>query len=336
MAPFVVVDNRKWGSLEYSDALLRLAGLDKQKFPALIPNDGVVGPILPSVAEALGLHPATRVVAGVSDSNASAIGAGAVQDFEAIIYIGTSLYMTCHIPFKKTDLTHFMTSLPSPFTSRYYLLGEQGAGGKCVEFYLDTMIYADDGFETGSKPDDAYRLFNASAGEAPPGSGGVIFLPWLNGAIVPSEDPHVRGGFFNLSLNTTRSHMSRAVMEGLAYNSRWTREAAEKFIGRPIESFRFAGGGALSDLWAQIHADVLGVPIHQVEEPVDATVRGAALLAFVALGHRRVDEIPGLIRFKRVFEPDAARHKIYDRMYARYRELFKRNRKIFKALNSQK
>ena len=336
MAPFVVVDNRKWGSLEYSDALLNLAGLDKEKFPTLIPNDGIVGPILPAMAEDLGLHPATQVVAGVSDSNASIIGSGSVQDFEAIIYIGTSLYMTCHVPFKKTDLTHFMTSLPSPFKSRYYLLGEQGAGGKCVEFFLNNIVYCNDGLETGPRPDDAYRLFNKSAAEAPPGSGGVIFLPWLIGAIVPSEDPYVRGGFVNLSLNTTRSHMSRAVMEGLAYNSRWTREAAEKFIGRRIGSFRFSGGGALSDVWAQIHADVLGVPILQVDDPINTTLLGTAFLAFTVLGYRALVDIPKLVKIKRVYQPDESNRAVYDHLYTQYRELFKRNRKIFKSLNLQK
>jgi len=77
---------------------VKLTGLDKEKFPTLIPNDGIVGPIQPAVAEDFGLHPATPVVAGISDSNASVIGSGAVQDYEAIIYIGTSLYMTCHVP----------------------------------------------------------------------------------------------------------------------------------------------------------------------------------------------------------------------------------------------
>ena len=179
-----------------------------------------------------------------------------------------------------------------------------------------------------SMPRPAKRRPAAAAG-----SGGLIFLPWLNGSIVPCEDPHVRGGFVNLSLNTTRNHLSRAIMEGLAYNNRWTREAAEKFIGRRIESFRFAGGGALSDLWSQIHADVLGVPIHQVDDPINTTVRGTALLAFIAMGYRAIDEIPGLIRFKRVFEPDETKREIYDKMYGQYRELFKKNRKIFKALN---
>jgi xylulokinase len=336
MVPFAVMDNREWGSREYCDALLNLAGLDKEKFPTLIPNDGIAGQILPEVAKELGLHPATQVIAGISDSNASAIGSGAVQDYETIIYIGTSLYLTCHVPFKKTDLAHFMTSLPSPFKSRYYLLGEQGTGGKCVEFYLKNVVYPADEFETGPTPDDAYARFNKSASEAPAGSEGVIFLPWLNGALVPSEEPHVRGGFVNLSLSTTRSHMSRAVMEGLAYNNRWTRESAEKFIGRRIERFRFAGGGALSDLWSQIHADVLGVPVQPVDDPINTTVRGTALLALTILGYRMIDEIPDLIRFRRVFEPDASKRGVYDKMYAQYRELFKRNKKIFKALNSKK
>jgi xylulokinase len=333
MAPFVVVDNRKWGSREYSHELLNLAGLDQEKFPTLIPNDGIIGPISSSVAEELGLHPSTQVVAGICDSNASAIGSGAVKDFETIIYIGTSLYMTCHVPFKKTDLGSFMTSLPSPFKSRYYLLGEQGTGGKCVEFFLKNMVYPADEFNTGPRPDDAYLRFNRMACAAPAGSGGVIFLPWLNGTIVPSEDPYVRGGFINLSLSTSRSHMTRAIMEGLAYNNRWTRQAAEKFIGRRIDSFRFSGGGALSDVWCQIHADVLGVPIQQVDDPINTTVRGTALLALITLGYRSIDEIPGLVRFKRVFEPDGSNRKTYDRMYTQYRALFKKNKRIFKELN---
>jgi xylulokinase len=333
MAPFVIMDNRQWGSQQYSEELLKLAGVPKEKFPELLPNDGVIGTLLPSVAEELGLNPATRVVAGVGDSNASLIGSGAVRDFETIIYIGTTLYMTCHLPLKKTDFSSFMTSLPSPFKSRYYLLGEQGTGGKCVEFFLKNIVYPEDRFDTGPKPDDAYERFNELAAGAPAGSGGVIFLPWLNGSVVPSENPNARGGFINLSLNTKRSHLSRAVMEGLAYNNRWTRGPAEKFIGRSIESFRFSGGGALSDVWSQIHADVLGVPIHQVDDPINTTVRGTAFLALISLGYRLLEEIPALVTIKQVFEPDESNRAVYDKMYAQYRELFKRNKKVFNALN---
>jgi len=334
MTIFMIMDNRHWGSLDYSDELLNLAGVEKEKFPDLIPNDGVVGTLDPSVAEEFGLLPSTQVIAGIGDSNVSAIGSGAVEDFEAIIYIGTSYYMNCHVPFKKTDINHMMGSLPSPFPSKFMLFAEQGIGGRCVEFYLKNIVYPDDEFNTGSRPDDAYERFNTIASRAPAGSGGVIFLPWLNGSIAPSENPHVRGGFMNLSLKTTRTHMTRAIMEGLAYNNRWAQAAAEKFIGRPIVSFRFSGGGALSDVWSQIHADILGVPIHQVEDPINTTVRGTALLALVSLGYRTVDEIPGLIKIKQVFEPNEANRAIYDRMYTQYRELFKRNKKVFAALNA--
>ena len=335
MAPFALTDNRQWGGTAYSDDLLRRAGLDRDKFPPLIANDGLAGPLDTDVARDLGLAPTTPVVSGIPDSSATLIGSGAVADFDSIISIGTSQYMTCHLPFKKTDLIHFMTALPSPLPGRYYLLGEQGAGGKCVEFFLKRMIYPEDDFQTGPPPEDAYRRFEAMAAQSPAGSGGVVFLPWLNGAIVPREAPHARGGFMNLSLGTTRQHMARAVMEALAFNNRWTRRPAEKFIGRPIPQFRLSGGGALSDLWCQIHADVLQVPIHQVADPVNSTVRGTGFLALAALGRLALEDIPRRVDIRRVFSPNPTQRPLYDRMYRQYRRLFSRNQPIFAALNAE-
>jgi xylulokinase len=334
MAPFMITDNRKWETSDYNKTLLNLAGLEKEKFPEIIPNNGIVGTLNSSVAQELGLDKTTKVIAGVSDSNASLIGSGAVNDFEMIIYIGTTLYMTCHIPFKKTDLKHFMTSLPSPFRSRYYLLGEQGAGGKCVEYFLKNFVYPQDQFKTGKKPENAYELFNQAASEVPPGSGGVIFLPWLNGSIVPSEDSNVRGGFMNLSFATDRRHMARAVFEALAFNNRWTMGPAGKFINQSIRSFRFSGGGALSDLLSQIHADIMNVKIYQMDDPLNTAVRGTAMLAFHSLGIMSIEEMQNLAKIKKEFNPNPSNRKIYDKMYAQYRQLFKRNRKIFKALNN--
>ena len=333
MAIFMITDNRQWDNRTYSDKLLRETGLDRDKFPELIANNGIVGTLSPDVAQSLGLSAATQVIAGISDSNASLIGSGAVNDFDAIIYIGTSQYLTFHVPYKKTNIFYLMTSLPSPFPGRYYLLGEQGVGGRCLEVFLKQMVYADDGFETGRLPADAHARFNRMAREAPAGSGGIVFLPWLNGSIVPDEDSFVRAGFMNISLYTQRRHMARAIMEGLAYNNRWTGEAAEKYIKHSIRSFRFSGGGAMSDLWAQIHADVLNVPIHQVEDPVNTTVRGCALMALVALGKLKAKDIPEIIRTHRVYTPDPANRAVYDNIYTQYRRLFKKNRRIFRSLN---
>ncbi len=334
MAPFMIADNRRLDTRGYSRALLNLAGLDKEKFPELIPNNGVVGTIDPAVAEELGLSKTTRVIAGISDTNASLIGSGAVDNFDTIIYIGTTLYLTCHIPFKKTDLSHFMTSIPSALDSKYYLLGEQGAGGRCIEYFLKNIVYPDDGFGTGEKPDTAYDRFNEAAGEAPPGSNGLIFLPWLNGSIVPKEDPHMRGGFMNMSLGVDRRHMARAVFEALAFNNRWTLGPAAKFAGRPLDSVKFSGGGALSDLLSQIHADIMNVTVHQVADPLNTAVRGTAMLALNALGYVSVEEMGRMVTIRRTFEPNPANRAVYDKMYKQYRQLFKCNRKIFRALNA--
>jgi xylulokinase len=335
MLMMIVVDNRKWSSLEYSEELLKLAGLEKERFPELIPNNGFVGTVLPQVAEELGLSPSTRVMAGMNDTNATAIGSGAVRDFDGVICIGTTLVMTCHIPFKKTDINHLIACMPSPLESRYLLIAEQGSGGKSLEFCLRNIVYADDEFLTGLMPDDVYERANRVAAGVQAGSDGVLFLPWLTGTIAPDENPFARVGILNLSVSTSRGHIVRALMEGIAYNSRWTCGPAERFIGRKFNSFRFGGGGALSDLWAQIHADVLGVPIHQVADPTHMSVRGAALLAFHKLGYRSIDELPGLVKIKRVFEPNETNREVYDRMYGQFREAYKKNRNIFAALNRE-
>jgi xylulokinase len=151
--------------------------------------------------------------------------------------------------------------------------------------------------------------------------------------MAPQQDATTRAGFFNLSLGSTRSHMTRAVLEGIAYNNRWTAGSAERFVGHKFECLRFAGGGAASDLWAQIHADVLGVPIHRIADPRHTTIRGSALFALYKLGYRSLDELPGLVRVDRVFAPDPRNREIYDKLYGQFRAVHRRNKSIFASLN---
>lgn len=327
-------DARQWSSLEYNDELIALSGLDVEKLPPLIPNDGVVGTLAPAVAAELGLSPATCVIAGMNDTTAMAIGGGAVRDFDGIICIGTSAVMTCHLPFKKTDIAHLICSMISPVTDRYLLFAEQGTGGKCLELFLKRVIYVDDEFATGPPPEDVYARAERIAAGVEAGSEGLLFLPWLNGTLTPEENPNARGGFFNLSLNCARDQMTRAIMEGIAYNNRWTQGAAEKFTGRKFDHFRLAGGGALSDVWAQIHADVLGVPIHQLADPANAAVCGPAFLAFDKLGIRSLEELADLVQVKRVYEPQTSNRAVYERMYAGFRAVFESNKKVFAMLNA--
>jgi len=167
-----------------------------------------------------------------------------------------------------------------------------------------------------------------------PGSGRVLFTPWLNGERSPVDDHTIRGGFHNLSLATTRAQMVRAVYEGVAFNSRWLLDAVEKFAGRRLGSLAFIGGGANSDQWAQIHADVLDREIRQVADPVLANVRGAALIALVALGRITVDQVPDMVEVRRTFRPDRSRASEYDLLFEQFVDLYKQTKGIHRRLNT--
>lgn len=327
-----VTDNRNIARVDYDAQLLKFVGVAREKLPDLKPPTAVLGKLMPEIAREFGLREDVRVAMGTPDIHSAAIGSGATRDYDAHLYIGTSSWLCCHVPFKKTDLTHNMASLPSALPQRYLLTNEQETAGACLSYLRDNLFFADDALQT-PQPANAYRAFDALAARVSAGSNKLIFTPWLYGERTPVDDHSVRGGFFNQSLQTTRAHMIRAVMEGVAYNTRWLRDAVEKFCARKIAALNFIGGGANSAVWCQIFADVLGCEIRQVREPVQANVRGAALLAAVSLGWLPADEIPAQVAIQNTFTPNAAHRKIYDELFAEFLNLYKANRKIYARLN---
>jgi xylulokinase len=145
----------------------------------------------------------------------------------------------------------------------------------------------------------------------------------------------VRGGFFNQSLDTTREHMIRAVFEGVAFNGRWLLKVVEKFISRRMDSIRLIGGGAHSDVWCQIFADIFDRTIYQVKKPILANVRGAGFLASLALGYIKVEDIAESVEVIGVYSPNPAHRKIYDSMFKEFMNIYKCNRRIFARLNKK-
>jgi xylulokinase len=162
-----------------------------------------------------------------------------------------------------------------------------------------------------------------------------MFTPWLNGERSPVEDRTLRGAFLNMSLGTGREQMVRAVLEGVAFNARWLLDAVEKFIGRPILSLRILGGGAQSDVWCQIHADVLGRRIERVAEPMYASLRGAGFFAAMSLGKLSLDEIRGLVRVDQTFEPGADARRVYEPMYAEFKRFYSALHGSYARLNAR-
>ena len=335
-----VTDNRDLQRIRYDEGLLKMTGLPREKLPDLVPAASVLGPLQPEAARALGLSEKVQVITGAPDILAAAVGSGAVRDHEAHLCIGTSSWLSCHLPYKKTDVFHQMGTLPSALPGRYLLTNEQESAGICLSFLKDNILFGHEELARDGNTDDQgqasanlYKVLEKEAERIPAGSDKLIFMPWLNGERSPVDDQRLRGGFFNQSLKTTRGHMVRAVLEGVAYNSRWLFTYVEKFVGRRLDSIRIIGGGARSKLWCQIIADVLDRRIQQVDEPVLANARGAAFQAALALGHLTVDEIPSLVPVAHTFEPNPQNRGLYDELFREFVNLYKSNKAIFARLN---
>ncbi len=328
-----VTDNRDLSKVDYNKGLLKITGLDRDKLPDLKRTIDILGPLKKEVAAELGLQEDVQVVMGTPDLMAAALGSGAVGDGEGHIYIGTSSWVAAHVPFKKTDLFHGMASLPSAMPDRYLLVNEQEIAGGALTFLRDNILYHKDELLKEEAAPDLYKVFDRIVEKVSPGSNKVLFTPWLNGERTPVEDNTIRSGIHNLSLTSTREDIVRAVFEGVAFNQRWVLKYVEKFIGRKMPSLNIVGGGASSDVWCQIHADILDRDIKQVSDPIQANARGTAYIASVGLGMMSFEDIPAVTRIKKVYQPNPDNRKIYDELFEAYLDIYTNNKKMYARLN---
>ena len=328
-----LTDNRVGATVAYHPDLIKLADRDPTKLPELLPTGSTLGPVLPALAASLGIPSDTPVVAGIPDLHTAALGAGAIADFEGHIAISTSAWVSAPVPFKKTDVLHQMTSIPGIRSGSYLIANNHETGGATLRWLRDNVLNGDDGL---GNPDLSYDAITAAAAKSPVGSGGVIFAPWLKGERSPVEDRNLRASFLNIGLATTRADMIRAVLEGVAYNALWLLEATEKFAGQELDGLRILGGGAQSDLWCQIHADVIGRPILQVSDPLNVNVRGAAWFAAISLGHLRAEELSAMAPAARTFQPVGSATATYKPLYAEFVRLAKSQKAMYKRLNARK
>lgn len=334
-----VTDNRRVEAVEYDPVLLEMAGLERSKLPDLVPSASVLGGLRREAGEHLGLPEQVPVTSATGDLHSAAVGSGAVADFDAHLYIGTSSWISCHVPFKKTAVSTNIASIPAALPGRYLVADEHETAGACLDFLASTLFDSPAGMQASAvragddARSDAYRQMDAIVEDADPGSGRVLFTPWLNGERSPVDDHTIRAGFHNLSLATTRASMIRSVYEGVALNSKWLLDAVERFVKRPFESLAFVGGGAKSQVWCQIHADATGRTVKQMSDPVLANARGAAMVALSTLGVIEIREIPKMVPVAATFEPDPDRSAIYGELYSEFVNVYEATRKIHRRLN---
>jgi xylulokinase len=321
MAAAWLTDNRSPEPLSYDPLLVASSGVPAEKLPPLRPTASAIGTISPDVATTLGIDERAVVVAGTPDLHSAWAGSGAVGERAAHIAISTTSWVSCPLRRKKTDPIRQIATVPGVVPGLRLVANNQETGGRALEWLRMHLS------ESGVAP--SFEELDDLAARAEPGSGRLLFTPWLDGERSPIDDRRARAGFHNLSLQTSRADLARSVLEGVAFNSRWLLEAVERFVGRAFPSVRVIGGGATSRLWCSIYADVLGKRVEQVADARDANLRGSALLAGLALGRLRWDELPDLVPVEAVHFPDPRTRSVYDELFAQFPAFYKAQKRMF-------
>jgi xylulokinase len=205
----------------------------------------------------------------------------------------------------------------------YLCVSEQELASGCLDWIKDKVL-----------AEKNYKSLDDMAFEVDPGSNGLLFTPWLFGERSPINDPTVRGGFHNINLNHSRSELVRSVMEGVAFNLRWALHYVER-LSNTDSKINIVGGGSLLDSWCQILADVLCRKINRIKNPREATARGAAIIALIALGYTNFDDVPRLVTVDRDFKPDDKNKKTYNELFDNFKQIYRSNKKIYRRLNRQ-
>jgi xylulokinase len=308
----------------WSQELLSLIELDPALLPPLIPSASVAGEITSEVAALTGLRAGTPVAGGGADNACGAVGNGVVQPGLALVSIGTSGVVLAHSALPQVD-----TSNPVPrvhtfnhaVPSAWYLMGVTQSAGLSLRWLRDNLGMPERALErwTGL---DAYDLLIREAANAPAGSAGLLFLPYLQGERTPHLDAYARGGWIGLSAIHDRRHLVRSVLEGVAFSLKDCFTIISE-QGLQIQQVRATGGGAKSPLWRQIIADVLGIDLITTNVQ-EGPAFGAALLAGVASGvYSSIQQACDLtVRAAAYTAPDPERVAVYQRLYPTYRALY--------------
>ena len=290
----------------------------------------------------LGLPSGTPVFGGGGDASLIGVGAGAVAVGSTHIYCGTSGWVSTVTDRQLVDVDAMIAAIVGAQEGRYNYFAEMETAGKCLEWVKDHLaldeigVYLEKREVTGGQEAvyaSLYDYLTETVEQCPPGSGGVIFTPWLHGNRCPFEDPAAAGMFFNIRLDTGKRALIRAVLEGVCFHLRWMLECQARKVPTS-DPVRFVGGGALSAVTAQMLADVSGRTVETVASPQNAGSVGAAAVMAVGLGVvPDLDAVGALIPPAAAFTPNPANRAVYDRQYAVFRRLYAANRAHFRALN---
>ncbi len=335
-------DTRK-GREGWNKSLCRMCGVNMAHLPNIIKSTDIAGLLMSRAAAELGLSEETPVFGGGGDATLIGLGAGCFNVGDTHIYSGTSGWVSTNVDHQVVDLSAMIASIVGAQRGRYNYFAEMETAGKCLEWVKEHLALDEIGIYLEKKNisesqeavyTNLYDYLTQTVKNVSPGAGGVIFTPWLHGNRCPFENPNAAGMFFNIRLETGKTELIRAVLEGICFHLRWLLECQDRKV-HTSDTIRFVGGGALSVVTCQILADITGRTIETVASPQNVGAVGAAAIMGVGLGIiDSLDSIRDYIPAVGTYRPDPNKKHAYDKNFAVFKNLFKTNIKNFKALNT--
>jgi xylulokinase len=304
---------------DWSPAILDALAIPREWMPAVHEGPEVTGTLRDDLAAELGLPRGLPVAAGGGDNAAAAVGVGVVREGSLSSSIGTSGVIFSHRDAFAPDPSGRVHAFCHAVPGAWHLMSVTLSAGGSLSWWRDQL-------------GGDFDALVAEAEAVEPGAEGLVFLPYLTGERTPHLDPDARGGFVGLTVRHGRGHLTRAVMEGVAFSMRDGLEIMRD-LGTPDDDVRAVGGGARSPLWLQLQADVYGRPIRRTVID-EGPAYGAALLAGVAAGaFADVGAAAARVRLREeVTEPDPERARRYAELYGVYASLYPALRDAMHAL----
>ncbi len=348
---FIMTQDSAFGTLLYdvregrqgwSREMCKMLGVDMNHLAKIIKSTDKVGGLTEKAAGELGLKAGTAVFGGGGDATLIGVGAGAVGLGQTHIYMGTSGWVSTVVDKNVVDAGAMIAAIVGAQDGLYNYFAELETAGKCLEWVKNHLALDEIGIylkkthvaeDMESEYTNLYQYLSSVIEKVPAGSNGVVFTPWFHGNRCPFEDPNSRAMFMNISLETGKSELVRAVIEGVCFHMRWMLETQQKKVSTS-DTIRFVGGGALNDSTSRILADCLGKTVETVESPQNVGAVGAAVVVAVGTGViSSIAEAGKLIKSDKTFKPDPAVKATYDKYFDVYKRLYKTNKENFRLLN---
>ncbi len=320
-------------TLSWSKNLIEAMGLDIEKYPRLHANAECLGHVTANAAKETGIIEGIPVFLFFLDFTPGALAAGVLYSGQGYYSMGSGANMITLTDNQTVASPYLISIIHAKGPQLRMLDGVQGSIGYSIRWFRDNFAGLEQqAADILEKQVSAFEIMNMEAIKTKPGSGGVIYLPYLFGKFHPILNPNAKGVFFGVSPTTTRAHLIRATMEGCSYDMYQSLKSSLN-MGLNVDEIIATGGPSKSDMWCQIMADVTNRKIITVNAP-EAAPFGDAILAGVGSGiFKNFEEVAEkAIKTDRVFEPNSANHNMYEELFAIYENIYKSTLKDFDKL----